>query len=116
MKYVRTNNRIRDVIYDDEIIKINQKQYIMIKCDDIQYKEEIIKQAGTIEELCDGFLVENINDSSIWGVLKTEDFINEYQKHNLSDPKIKNYYGYFKTDKGLIYVAKMNKARDFELL
>lgn len=69
-------------------------------------KNNILKQVDTIEELCDEFI----------GIDKT----NEHDR--LSKLSLKSYcnyvaiYGAIWTDKGLIYVAKMNSKGELELL
>lgn len=62
---------------------------------------EIIKQADTIEELCDEFVFGNVIISL---------------KEAKRDCEIGNVYGAIWTDKGLKYVAKMNEKGEFELL
>lgn len=77
---------------------------------------EVIKLADTIEELCDEFVFErrllgkanmDFEDKSVYrtmgGFIPFKDL--EY-----------NIYGAIWTDKGLIYVAKMNEKGELELL
>lgn len=65
------------------------------------------KKADTIEELCDCFI----------GKVSDEEYI-----HLIGLWEVKNYqaikevYGTIWTDKGLIYVAKMNEKGELELL
>ena len=66
-------------------------------------KEDIIKQADSIEELCDEFVCENT-------VLDYE------QKTKLLAVGFTKVYGAIWTNKGLIYVAKMNENGEMELL
>ena len=69
---------------------------------------EVIQQADTIEELCDMFvfrvgenvIIDQDNDKFFRGNWKCYDTI----------------YGAIWTDKGLIYVAKMNEKGELELL
>ena len=65
-------------------------------------KKCIIGQADTIEELCDCFV----------------DYCEEDDSHFVSTEiqGIHEIYGAIWTDKGLIYVAKMNEKGEFELL
>ena len=107
MKYVRTkdeNNLIIDLTdmklpYNliDGYIDFNK--FGMFK---------IIKQADTIEELCDAF-VEIYNDGT-YEITPINDirFFESYKNHIV--------YGAIWTDKGLIYVAKMNDKGELELL
>ena len=67
---------------------------------------EIIKQADTIEELCDEFVcLEN--------KMAFHDLETITSSCNLKHLTI---YGAIWTDKGLIYVAKMNEKGELELL
>ena len=66
----------------------------------------IIKQANTIEELCDEFVYVASEKDRPVVCYKPTAF------HKLSD----NLYGAIWTDKGLIYVAKMNEEGELELL
>lgn len=92
MKYIRTKNGIKT-------------QYDTVR------PQFIVKQADTIEELCDDFLLENkkthwkghmpYHKSTIYNEILQRDYI---------------IYGAIWTDKGLIYVAKMNDKGELELL
>ena len=64
--------------------------------------EDIVRQADTIEELCDCFV----------------DYCKEDDSHFVYNAiqGINEIYGAIWTDKGLIYVAKMNEKGEFELL
>lgn len=67
---------------------------------------EVLKQANTIEELCDEFvLVSSITSQC---------FITKYPKAYITNGF--NIYGAIWTEKGLIYVAKMNDKGELELL
>ena len=71
---------------------------------------DIIKQADTIEELCDEFVIEHNGKMCV--------FAKKY-KETLWDiwvEKSKVIYGAIWTDKGLIYVAKLNDKGEWELL
>ena len=75
-------------------------------------RTSIVKQANTIEELCDEFVVVRENGKSMTALL---DLAKEYAKCGIKT------YGAIWTDKGLIYVAKMegvlpNGEIDWELL
>lgn len=111
MKYIRTKN---EIIYVGDLIKDEYGNY----CDPKNYetdmevpKEYIIKEADTIEELCDGFIFKDtctnklhladLNDGiSMLGVALFEETLR----------------GFIETDKGLIYVAKMNEKGELELI
>ena len=109
MKYIRTEDGILKVDgYDNSgtcVIRTNtySKTY---------YKEDYIKMADTIEELCDEFVCvskdnpkDYIIDDNLWGDV--------YPYYN---PEKDYLFGAIITDKGLIYVAKMNDKGELELI
>ena len=139
MKYIRTKEnhifKIEENITDEEI---NSKQYAMLYCG-----EEIINQADDIEDLCDGFIgiatkvYPNRPDIEPYIHYFNKPFEFEYgnnmNRHlKLIDVELKNQngwehptkkwfedcdiYGFIRTKKGLIYVAKMNEKGELELL
>lgn len=69
-------------------------------------KEDILKVVDTIEELCDEFVrvSKSVHDFLVSNDIPTKKF---------DDTEI---YGAIWTDKGLIYVAKMNEKGELELL
>lgn len=75
-----------------------------------------IKSADTIEDLCDGLIVEDKDNTNNWFVME----ISEYQNKDNVDKKYMvdrwNFNAFIKTDKGLIYIAKMNEKGELELL
>ena len=102
MKYIRTKDHLEE-LYVDEFTEYG-KEY---------YKNS--KIADTIEELCDEFVC-----------LGSAEY-QKYVKHSLKEALQKkewlerkgytcNIYGAIWTDKGLIYVAKMNDKGELELL
>ena len=94
MKYIRTK--------DGEIIKINKN----VTEDSIwSCKYEIDKLADTIEELCDEFVSILYGRPNIC-CLSTARF--NCEKFDV--------FGAVWTDKGLIYVAKMNEKGELELI
>jgi hypothetical protein len=120
MKYIRTEDGIYEYVdYDNEciipspIVKYKNKLTHCSECD-------IINHADTIEELCDEFVLEHPlfsqNCKTLYhsfekakhGIEKRLDGIHEEDKFVL--------YGAIWTDKGLIYVAKMNDKGELELL
>ena len=104
MKYIRTK--------DGRIIKITGVDYLnelpirFSHCDidfvELFNKEDVLKVADTIKELCDEFVYRHIVCP------KTDWFV------NCANPL--EIYGAIWTDKGLIYVAKMNDKGELELL
>ena len=85
----------------------------------------IVKEADTIEKLCDGYHVVNgiasFSSGDIYDSLKdAKDFADDLNSY--CDRKGINYkgrivlYAFIATDKGLIYVAKMNEKGELELI
>ena len=70
-------------------------------------KTEIIKQADTIEELCDEF---------VYQIDKYHYYNDELEIAKGLCDDITKIYGAIWTDKGLIYVAKMNNKGELVLL
>ena len=115
MKYIRAL---------DDIWEYNQKDNIAIrpsrhfdKSEQVWLrvkKDYIEKQADTIEELCDEFVILPLNQNKkvISHFLRTPKI--DDIGHFLNDSHI--IYGAIWTDKGLIYVAKMNDKGELELL
>jgi len=108
MKYIRTK---------DGVYEINRyyepRDYYWVKqdCDQPIGSDEIIKQADTIEELCDEFVAVDNED------IKHTQFMKPFDYYMRSlHPKDVSLYGAIWTDKGLIYVAKMNEKGELELL
>ena len=105
MKYIRTKDGIYEIVdFDDKciipcpIIRMNGR---LTHCSD--YKE--LLQADTIEELCDEFVVVIENKPHL--------IPREWLKQEII---VDVLYGVIWTDKGLIYIAKMNDKGELELL
>lgn len=77
-------------------------------------KSIYLKVADTIEELCDEFIGTRENKKPIVQSSYTKLKPSLYILKN--DLDIKDIYGAIWTDKGLIYVAKMNDKGELELL
>lgn len=97
MKYIRTK--------DGKIVKHPHPN-----AEVFTFRYEILKTADTIAELCDEFVY---SDNVFKNVI--------YENYNALKILLKirkNYivFGAIWTDKGLIYVAKMNEKGDLELL
>lgn len=107
MSYIRTKDGIYEVIKNElgECIKIDGG-FIML--DDI--KDKIIKEADTIEELCDEFLI--MDNGRCMEIFSNYDNLKNSGWYR-SDIDI---YGAIYTDKGLIYVAKMNNEGKLVLI
>ncbi len=128
MKYIRT----KDGIYKATEINgmIVARGGVAYSCDiaDVHFpivfkKQDIIKQADTIEELVDGYYVDVDNQSFTLSECydNLEDAKKSYKDWiSYSNRKYLEYtvilYAFIKTNKGLIYVAKMNDKGELELL
>lgn len=113
MKYIRTKDGIYEYQYHEEIDCIRASGDVF-DCD------EILKQANTIEELCDEFVLDHPLFSSNCKILyhNFERAKNGIKKrsgdaHDLYDFVI---YGSIWVDGNLIKVAKMNDKGELELL
>ena len=130
MKYIRTKDgKIVDVSNMQEYETDDENGYRVFDgygYDDfsIYYPiEDIIKQAETIEELCDELVIHNPNNDGIyrktfvydgrWETILNEEHAQFCTTHYKQKVEI---YGAIWTDKGLIYVAKMNDKGELELL
>ena len=112
-KYIRTEDKIIDVSY---LNKDDKGNYYIWESDDFCanrkyiYKEDIIKESDNLEDLCDEFILfddENkihyqSQESSIW-----------WLGASLYPKSVR---GAIFTDKGIIYVAKMNENKELELI
>ena len=101
MKYIKTTKGIW------EIEKLAKRDYEWL-----QMGEN--KQANTIEELCDEFVWISVDNE--YHNRKANEYGLRTSKMQLGCPQLKEIYGAIWTDKGLIYVAKMNDKGELELL
>ena len=105
--YIRTKDgRILDFDKLNEVSKLS-----------IDMAEEPIREADTIEELCDEFVVfdkEQPNGKLLY-YKGFENLKKEFIDFEKDKEKVVVYGGIW-TDKGLIYVAKMNDKGEFELI
>ena len=108
MSYIKTKNGI--YTYDEvkpyfldesQNLYINNKQKIAIT------EKQIIARADNLPELCDEFVIV-FEDGHVMTDLDYESFGKEWYKNNHIRMRNAQYYGAIWTDKGLIYVAKMN--------
>ena len=122
MKYIRTKDgRIAkfgeqtDAGYEKGTFEVHNKAGIVASHEPI----EVLKQADTIEELCDCLVLLNLTYSYPIQFGCTCDLQKEMKReilHCLSLDKDNKCFGAIWTDKGLIYVAKMNDKGELELL
>ena len=115
MKYIRMRDGIYEVVKEDGdwIDCVGSFQRTM-KCQCCIKKHAIIKQANTIKELCDELIFDNFYHSRMTPIAmhtkENQEIIKGYLKQNII------CYGAIWTDKGLIYVAKMNDKGELELI
>lgn len=125
MKYIRTKDgHLLKVIMESE----SNKSYITQPKGLIIHKDRFIKQADTIEELCDEFVdASELKTTNTGGWLYDEfDSDNKCLVYYAEDERrtiplnefddLSKIFGAIWTDKGLIYVAKMNDKGELELL
>ncbi len=123
MKYIRTKEGIYERMFPDEehLISFDHKTielaYYTTKNEWVA-KKDIIKQADTIEDLCDKFVIFYNKSHHKVSVLKSIATARLYCKRDkrYSDNYVDKVYGAIWTDKGLIYVAKTNEKGELELL
>ena len=119
MKYIRTKENVYLVHHEDNAfyfiwVEI-EKAYTLIP------KEEIITQADTIEELCDFCEIDYTDNIYEIYDLTQEEYPKGFIENHIDDGLIISVFVGLKTNKGLIYVAKMkgvlpNGEIDWELL
>ena len=110
MKYIKTKNSIWT--YEGFI----NSDYYLIFGD-----EDVVAQADTIEELCDEFVIHYAYGFHLIDIYKNKNvsFKDDYDYGFKLSMALENHwdiYGAIWTDKGLIYVAKMNNEGELELL
>lgn len=129
MKYIRTKD---GKIYNKSkiICSAFREEYCSPNWnEDIEkyLQTKIVAEADTIEELCDGFYLDNeeyeLVDRFYYYHKQYDCFKSFANSHRgFSRSCFKEYKadlylrGFIKTDKGLIYVAKMNDKGELELL
>ena len=103
MKYIRTRH--------DKILDLDTMEFDWALPRENFVKSNAIKQADTIEELCDELVV-------VFDTRPPKPVVCGYSiaQAKLYAGNTGKIYGAIWTDKGLIYVAKMNKKGELELL
>ena len=106
----RTTPIMKEMGYITLIDRLEMRDY------EIRVKD-ITKQADTIEELCDEFVIIGYDkESDVVCFRETETWFERISDHLAQKHKIRyEVYGAIWTDKGLIYVAKMNDKGEFIL-
>jgi hypothetical protein len=119
MKYIRTKN---DVCTFEKywLDNATRKTFHILITNEEAEDIEIINQADTIEELCDELVVHNPSND---GDFYPKHFVYQNKWETMLKPmsdyqksKGIEIFGAIWTDKGLIYVAKMNEKGELELL
>lgn len=116
MKYIRTKDgRFFKILSEDEkFLYLETYEDIGVRLWE-KGKDDIIKQADSIEDLCDGILVEEIGNETNRFIMETDEL------KKMSKEEIENhltswrFYLFIKNDRGLIYIAKMNDEGELEL-
>ena len=112
--YIRT----KDGIYQVESETFDKQGYFVDRYEeDVILKKQVIKQSENIEELCDEFVVFDKEQPN--GKLLYYKGFENLKKEFIDFEKDKEKVvvcGAIWTDKGLIYVAKMNDEGDLELI
>ncbi len=116
MRYIRTGKNHWEGIY--EVIG-EQELYYLVEDEDwkdgsLIPKCNVVKQADNIEELFDEIIAHNhktpLDVKDVFSITKELNYALDYMEDGYT------IYGAIWTDKGLIYVAKMNEKGEFELL
>ena len=100
MKYIRTKDNIYEVYAREK-----RPNGCVITTSGVRVPyTDILHESNSIEELCDGFVYEYQTGARVMN------------KKIIAMPDIVKTYGAIWTNKGLIYVAKMNEKGELELL
>ena len=112
MRYIRTEDGIYEIQWfesDDCFREKKNHEVVSFELED--------RQADSVDELCDEFIVVHENGTHViqkrcgHGLKDMDKNYPEYLKRNNQV-----FYGAIWTDKGLIYIAKMNENGELELL
>ena len=114
-KYIRTK--------DGKIYEV-EKEFaydIVVKCKELVngnlviHKSMVVKQADTLEELCDDFVLIR-QEKELGETIRVFTRLELLLEFAICQWETDIIYGAIWTDKGLIYVAKMNEKGELELL
>ena len=117
MKYIATRNFIYDI---SDWVDDGNCYHKWFDEDDkrLLFKDDIVKESDKLEDLLDGFYLDlggEFDDTYLRKKDKFE-FLKELAFDYMRKDKEATLYGFIKTSKGLIYVAKMNDKGDLELI
>ena len=104
MKYIRTKDGVYEI---NRYYESRDYYWVKQDCEQPIDSDEILEQADTIEELCDEFVAYHKTLKLTYCIRPTP-FKKQDENFNI--------YGAIWTNKGLIYVAKMNEQGELELL
>ena len=113
--YIRTKDSIYEVTKDTKgtkFIVMGKNKTLLDYGTFISSEADIIKQSETIEELCDEFVI--VRNGETPTILINYDNLSLLKARVVKDNQ--KVYGAIWTDKGLIYVAKMNDEGELELI
>ena len=115
-KYIRTKDRILEVTKDTKGTKFVVFGKTLLDYETfIKSEDDILKEATTIEELCDEFVKVYIRIKP--EILPyDENYEEEQEMTKIMPNRDVKIYGAIWTDKGLIYVAKMNESGELVLI
>ena len=124
MKYIRTKERIYEIDEtckrDNQILFFDNKEQTPDYIIDFFEGKDVLKQADTIEELCDMFVVwlEGRNMPIEMPLSEKEQYEKMKEVVLLGTKEKLNIWLKLAiwTDQGLIYVAKMNEKGELELI
>ena len=117
MRYVRTKNSIREIINDyGNCCSVKSNHRKTIGGFTIIYGLSFAPRADTIEELCDEFVVFEEYSKKPFTLKQVYSFQDVKDYVDKMAGLVKHILGAIWTDKGLIYVAKMNDKGELELL
>ena len=108
--YIRTKDGVYKVSHYNDWATHKRKGATLIDDDKTSYikNENIIAQSENLELLCDGFYIDEGNEFSFYEENVYEDFEEAKEVFKKDFDNTSTLYGFIKTSKGLIYVAKMN--------
>lgn len=110
-KYVRTDRGIYEI---ESVFVNNEGEFVGYNIVDdfmIILRNQVVKSADTIEELCDGFIFKDTCANELH-------LVNQNGGISMLGATLfkETLRGFIETDTGLIYVAKLNDKGEFELL
>ena len=126
MNYIRTRDgKIRIVIEPSEFDEEERnkipdnctmvKAFNMFGCEIISNKQIVVK-SNKIKSLCDLFIKKSREKGNDFIEVGKDSFHVFDMKYNSYDLEHYDYYGAIFTPKGIIYIAKLNKKGELELL